>query len=83
MSIDERDRLDLIHYRLAEAKETRADVELLISHGRLRASINRIYYAMFYSLLALGLKYGFDTSKHTQLITPLLSEVRSLAHVRK
>lgn len=69
MSIDKQDRLDLINYRLSEAKDTQADVELLISHGRLRAAINRIYYAMFYSLLALGLKYEFETSKHAQLIS--------------
>jgi uncharacterized protein (UPF0332 family) len=68
MSIDNQDRLDLIQYRLDEAKDTQADVELLISHDRLRAAINRIYYSMFYSLLALGLKYEFETSKHAQLI---------------
>ena len=68
MSIDNQDRLDLIKYRLAEAKDTQADVELLISHDRLRAAINRIFYSMFYSLLALGLKYEFETSKHAQLI---------------
>ena len=68
MSIDHQDRLDLILYRLAEAKDTQADVELLISHNRIRAAINRIYYSMFYSLLALGLKYEFESSKHAQLI---------------
>jgi len=68
MSIDDQDRHDLIQYRLAEAKDTEADVELLISHDRFRAAINRIYYSMFYSLLALGLKYQFETSKHAQLI---------------
>ena len=68
MSIDDQDRLDLIKYRLAEAKDTQADVELLITHDRLRAAINRIYYSMFYSLLALGLKYEYETSKHAQLI---------------
>lgn len=68
MNFDDDDRLDLIQYRLAEAKDTQADVELLISNDRLRAAINRIYYSMFYSLLALGLKHGFETSKHNQLI---------------
>jgi len=68
MSIDDQDRLDLIKYRLAEAKDTQVDVELLITHDRLRAAINRIYYSMFYSLLALGLKYEYETSKHAQLI---------------
>jgi uncharacterized protein (UPF0332 family) len=68
MSIDNQDRLELIQYRLDQAKDTQSDVELLISHNRLRAAINRIYYGIFYSLLALGLKYEIETSKHSQLI---------------
>ncbi|MBM3436708.1 MAG: HEPN domain-containing protein [Bacteroidetes bacterium] len=68
MRMDEKDKLELIKYRLVEAKETIEDVQLLISNNRLRASINRIYYGMFYSLLALGLKFDFKTSKHPQLI---------------
>lgn len=32
MSIDNQDRWDLILYRLAEARDTETDVELLISH---------------------------------------------------
>jgi uncharacterized protein (UPF0332 family) len=68
MSIDEKDKFELIKYRLDEAKDTIEDVQLLISNDRLRASINRIYYGMFYSLLALGLKFDFETSKHQQLI---------------
>lgn len=68
MSTENLDREALIQYRLAEAKDTQSDVELLISHDRFRAAINRIYYSMFYSLLALGAKYEFATSKHAQLI---------------
>jgi len=68
MSIEEQDRYDLIQYRLTEAKDTQSDVELLISHDRLRAAINRAYYSMFYFFMALGLKYEFETSKHAQLI---------------
>lgn len=68
MSIEDQDRYDLIQYRLSEAKDTQSDVELLISHDRYRAAVNRIYYSMFYSLLALGLKYEYESSKHAQLI---------------
>lgn len=68
MSLDEKERLELIGYRLDEARETIADVQLLIDNDRLRAAVNRIYYGMFYSLLALGLAYQFETSKHQQLI---------------
>ena len=68
MSLDADERNELIKYRLEEAKETIADVELLIENDRLRAAVNRIYYGMFYSLLALGLAYQFETSKHQQLL---------------
>ena len=68
MTLDAKNRSDLIQYRLDEAKDTETDVELLIAHNRLRAAINRIYYGMFYALLALGLKCQFETSKHHQLL---------------
>ncbi len=68
MSLEENERKELISYRLEEAKETIADVQLLIENDRLRAAVNRIYYGMFYSLLALGLAYQFETSKHQQLL---------------
>lgn len=35
---------------------------------KFRAAINRMYYGIFYALLALGLKYQFETSKHRQLL---------------
>lgn len=43
MSLDDKDRIDLIQYRIDEAKDTLADVELLLSNNRLRAAINRGY----------------------------------------
>lgn len=68
MSLEENERKELIRYRFEEAKETIIDVQLLIENDRLRAAVNRIYYGMFYSLLALGLAYQFETSKHQQLL---------------
>jgi uncharacterized protein (UPF0332 family) len=68
MSLEDNERTELIKYRLDEAKETIADVQLLIENDRLRAAVNRIYYGMFYSLLALGLAFEFETSKHQQLL---------------
>lgn len=68
MTINDEDRLNLINYRLGQAEETVQDVYLLIKNNRLRSAINRIYYGMFYSLLALGLAHHFETSKHSQLI---------------
>jgi len=68
MTINDEDRLNLINYRIEQAGETVQDVHLLIKNNRLRSAINRIYYGMFYSLLALGLAHHFETSKHSQLI---------------
>lgn len=59
---------NLIRYRIQEAEETIEDVKLLIDNDRLRAAINRIYYGMFYALLALAIEHEYETSKHAQLI---------------
>ncbi|RPH32973.1 MAG: HEPN domain-containing protein [Bacteroidales bacterium] len=68
MNLNESEKGEFIRYRLQEAKDTIEDVKLLIDNDRLRASVNRIYYGMFYSLLALGIAYDYETSKHQQLI---------------
>ncbi len=39
-----------------------------ISVFSIHTAVNRIYYGMFYSLLALALQNEFETSKHQQLI---------------
>lgn len=68
MTIESEDRNNLIKYRIEQAEDTIEDVRLLIENNRLPAAVNRIYYGMFYSLLALGLKNKFETSKHPKLI---------------
>jgi uncharacterized protein (UPF0332 family) len=68
MSLNDEERVTLIKYRIDQAEETIKDVQLLIENNRLRSAVNRIYYGMFYSLLALGLANEFETSKQTQVI---------------
>lgn len=53
---------------MKRAADCLTDSELLLKQDRLFASINRSYYAIFYALTALAVKYGFKTSKHQQLI---------------
>ncbi len=53
---------------LQKADECLLDAEILIKENRSLAVVNRSYYAVFYSLSALALKYGFQTAKHQQLI---------------
>jgi uncharacterized protein (UPF0332 family) len=68
VNMETKDKDQLIKYRLEQARETVQLVALLIEHNKLPAAVNRIYYGIFYSLLALGLMYDFKTSKHLQLI---------------
>ena len=58
----------LIEYRLEQAKEALKDAEILLSKGSPRGVINRAYYAMFYSLLALVTELGKGSSKHSGII---------------
>ena len=68
MTLSEKDRNQLIRYRLEQAYDSIDVVNLLIKNRKLNAAVNRIYYGIFYSLLALAIKYKFETSKHFQLI---------------
>jgi len=68
MTLKDEEREVLIKYRLDQAKETEKVVDLLIANNELSTAVNRIYYGMFYALLALALKNKFETSKHEQLI---------------
>ena len=65
--IDLQTRSQLIRLRLQQAHETVQSVETLLAAGDFRAAINRIYYGMFYAVLALALHTNFQTSKHGQL----------------
>jgi uncharacterized protein (UPF0332 family) len=58
----------LINFRVQQAYETVKEVEFQIENNYLIIAVNRIYYGMFYMLLALALKNGFKTSKHSQLL---------------
>ena len=59
---------ELIEYRIEQAFKTSSEIEVLIDKNFFVLAINRIYYGMFYMLLALALKEGFKTSKHHQLL---------------
>jgi uncharacterized protein (UPF0332 family) len=58
----------LVKLRLEQAEETYEAAELLLANSKYGAALNRIYYGMFYAVSALGIKYGFETSKHAKLL---------------
>jgi len=59
----------LISYRLEQAEECLAAAKLLFENDLFRGSINRAYYAMFYSVLALLAARQMETSKHSGAIS--------------
>ena len=42
----------LVRYRLEQSKESLGDAKSLLSSGSFRGSVNRAYYALFYSVLS-------------------------------
>ncbi len=68
MTLDLDDRNQLIAYRMQQAMECIDETLFLLENNKFKIAVNRIYYGMFYSLLALALKKEFESSKHSQLI---------------
>ncbi len=66
--ISQNDKNSLISYRLEQAKDTIELARFLIDSKRFAVAVNRIYYGLYYAVTALAIKYGYETSKHGQLI---------------
>ncbi len=65
------DKQTLVSYRMTQAEETLSEAEILLnSNASPRSVINRAYYCMFYSVLALFLYSNINprTSKHYRVI---------------
>lgn len=63
------DAKQLVLYRLEQVDESISSAKLLFEHGSCRPVVNRAYYAMFYSILAVLVTTGFDVSKHSGVIS--------------
>jgi uncharacterized protein (UPF0332 family) len=66
--ITDAQRQELVRLRIEQAEHTYQLAWQLTEAKEFATAINRIYYGMFYALLALGLKNGYETSKHQQLL---------------
>ena len=65
----DKNKHDLLVYRLESAKEKLNSAKLLLHNGNFKDSIGRSYYAMFTSVPALLAKDGVDFSKHAGVIS--------------
>ena len=68
MTLNEKDRDEVIKYRIEQAYESVEDVSFLLEYNKLKLAVNRIYYGMFYIVSALAVKHQFKTSRHQQLL---------------
>ena len=59
----------LVRYRLEQADEALAAARLNLTSGLQRSAVNRVYYAMFYGVLALLATRQSETSRHSGAIT--------------
>jgi uncharacterized protein (UPF0332 family) len=55
---------DLINYRIARAKDTYEDAQILAEREKWNSTINRLYYAAFYAVMALLLDSDLKPSTH-------------------
>jgi uncharacterized protein (UPF0332 family) len=62
------DKKDLVRLRIDQAEKCISDTEYAMADERLAMASNRIYYGMFYAMLALGLLRDYKSSKHQQMI---------------
>ena len=62
---------DYIRYRLEKARETFEDAKSLAKNNGWNSSMNRLYYACFYSVLALFSKYNLNSRTHAGVKTRL------------
>jgi|SRR3972149_592418 len=64
------ENLILIRYRLEQADASIKEAQVLLEKGMsLRSVMNRLYYAMFYAVLALLQEKQLGTAKHTGAIS--------------
>ena len=56
---------EVVKYRRERARETLEEAEIMLKNKKLFAAVNRIYYAIFYEVLALLLMKELSSSKHS------------------
>ena len=72
-----------IQYRLSRSKETYQDAIFLFEKGSLNSSINRLYYAAFYAVIALLLANDIEVKSHNGVKQKLGEEFISKGKLSK
>lgn len=62
--MNEKDRHDLINYRITKARETFDEVSLHIKNELWNTAVNRLYYACYYAVIALLIEKEITALTH-------------------
>jgi uncharacterized protein (UPF0332 family) len=57
--------IGLVNFRIERAKDTLRDAKVMFEKASLFSTVNRIYYSIFYGVIALLLTKGLSSSKHS------------------
>ena len=60
----EKEKQELINYRMSRVDETLKEVEFLIDNGLCNTAVNRLYYACFHAVTSLQVKHEIKAHKH-------------------
>jgi uncharacterized protein (UPF0332 family) len=58
------ERLELVQYRIAKARDTFKEVALHIENELWNTAVNRLYYACYYAVIALLIQHEIEANTH-------------------
>ena len=58
------EKTKLVRLRIANAKKTLNEIDVLVENEFWNTTVNRLYYACFYAVTALLLNYDLDSKTH-------------------
>jgi len=62
--MNEKDRQDLVQYRISKARETLDEVSLHVQNELWNTAMNRLYYACYYAVAALLISKDIKVTTH-------------------
>lgn len=62
--MNQQERQELVKYRITKARETFEEVELHIKNELWNTAVNRLYYACYYTVIALLIDKEIQTQTH-------------------
>ena len=65
MGLTEKEREEIVKFRLEKAKSTFAEIPVLMENEFYRTAANRLYYACYYAAIALLVSDGYEAHTHS------------------